>query len=942
MTRLMGIAVLALCVSGVQGAQICSATHIECRDGKARLARHWDTAFTEDFEQGLGAWQTENYESNLKLEVSPDQPHGGSKAFRVSWVKDTDTAWELKSPPLKVSGGNPFELHLWLRNSRGLTTTSPHQGHYESRVEWQDDDGKVVGQTPITYGDANEAWHEIVLAGDTPAGATQAVLRFGFDQPNLAGEDFLALDDLRLLQRTEQSGYETSGEFLSRPFRAPVFPGAWKVKWQAEVPPGTKLAVDVRAGTNGGWGPGVWLDFVPAVNGTERVLERNLAWLQYRVRMTTQDRLRSPALSNLSLASDEDNRFDGVDTTSPVVERFSPSRTADASAAIEFDVDDEGVGPDPRTVAVWLDGVRMPWPPYGKDGLYHVWHPEPLHPPQVTTSFETWRTRNYQSALSLKPDAPRTPEAPPSLLVTRAAGEVDTAFTIASPQIPVAAGEQYTLSFWLRTDVPVDGVDPRGSGLQWLDDSGKSIGEAVRISYGVKSAEWHEVRQEFTAPTGAEWATVTFGWDNPNLSNRQFVQFAEPQLLGPHPKRPSTAPNLHQVTIAATDYAGNAMLQTRYVLIKEPPTSGIVTIRDDGVTLIDGKPFFPIGIYSVSKLPVNDNNFDKAFAELKAAGFNTAHTYNTTRNTDFAEFYAAARKYGLKVFVAPESGSNNPDANSALATVARECNESPLLAWYLADDTAGWIGPAELMRVHEAIMQVDPYHMTTQADGITLLSDDRYTKYVDSTTGFLPEIYPIHEKTGNHVADVIRGMKNVQAAWAKAGRVTPVWAIIQDFEGWGWQRYPTEEEERCMVYLALIHGAQGMTWYTYSYRPPDKHGAAYDPKVWAYLKGLTGELSSLSEALTARAPREQPVGEIVSGPRQGDLDYPSLNLRLLQWQGKWTLLAANSSAQAITARVTLPGLKQEAEVLFEGRKVTTTGGRLQDTFAPLAVHVYRW
>ena len=78
------------------------------------------------------------------------------------------------------------------------------------------------------------------------------------------------------------------------------------------------------------------------------------------------------------------------------------------------------------------------------------------------------------------------------------------------------------------------------------------------------------------------------------------------------------------------------------------------------------------------------------------------------------------------------------------------------------------------------------------------------------------------------MADVIRGMKNVQAAWATAGRVTPVWAIIQDFEGWGWQRFPTNEEERCMVYLALIHGAQGMTWYTYSYRD-DKHGAAVGP-----------------------------------------------------------------------------------------------------------------
>jgi len=243
--------------------------------------------------------------------------------------------------------------------------------------------------------------------------------------------------------------------------------------------------------------------------------------------------------------------------------------------------------------------------------------------------------------------------------------------------------------------------------------------------------------------------------------------------------------------------------------------------------------------------------------------------------------------------------------------------------------------------VHQAIMEVDPFHITVQADGIGGVNDDRYIKYLNSTTGFLPEIYPIRQKEGNHVADVIRSMANVRAAWEAAGRVTPVWAIIQDFEGWGWQRFPTDAEERCMVYLALIHGAQGMTWYTYAYRD-DKHGAPWDPQKWACLKAIATELSSLSDILTARAAKEQPQAEIVTGPEKGDLDYPSLNLRLMHSGNQWVLLAANSAEAALQVRLKLPGLKDKAEVLFERRTLTAKDGQLEDEFAPLAVHVYRW
>ena len=41
-----------------------------------------------------------------------------------------------------------------------------------------------------------------------------------------------------------------------------------------------------------------------------------------------------------------------------------------------------------------------------------------------------------------------------------------------------------------------------------------------------------------------------------------------------------------------------------------------------------------------------------------------------------------------------------------------------------------------------------------------------------------------------------------------------------------------------MTYLAIIHGAKGMTYYTYG-GTGENHGVTHDPQVWAALKRLS-------------------------------------------------------------------------------------------------------
>ena len=292
----------------------------------------------------------------------------------------------------------------------------------------------------------------------------------------------------------------------------------------------------------------------------------------------------------------------------------------------------------------------------------------------------------------------------------------------------------------------------------------------MRLDLGGLSPQWRQTQLKLTAPPGARSAVMRLGWDYPDIVAGDEAAFADPLFDGPHPES-GTRPNLHRVLVKARDFAGNACEQPWWISVQPPPASGVTAMRDDGVILVDGKPLFPIGLYSVWKREQNGNDFNRCFTELREAGFNTIHTYHAQRDADLQEFYAAAERHGLRVIIAPRGGANSRDPLSAVRTVIEECRQPALLAWYLADDTASHISADELRRVHRAIRDVDPFHVTVQADAVFAGGPrpSRYTDCVDSTDAFLPEIYPIRSDKDCEVANVTRDMKLIGDDLRRAG-----------------------------------------------------------------------------------------------------------------------------------------------------------------------------
>ena len=394
---------------------------------------------------------------------------------------------------------------------------------------------------------------------------------------------------------------------------------------------------------------------------------------------------------------------------------------------------------------------------------------------------------------------------------------------------------------------------------------------------------------------------------------------------------------LHVAEVHVVDFHGNTAAGKKMFFIGDAPTTAKVSLRDDGITLIDGKPFFPIGLYAVCKREFNGNSFDNAFKGLKEAGFNLGHTYG---NAYDPEFLAAAVKYDIKLWVA----ARFPEEN--LINTGR--HNPSIIAWYLGDDTADHIPPELEADYDEAVKAVDPTRITVQADPIGSGPKTRYSDYVTATDGFLPEIYPVRNQAGDIsdttcVADVIRDMALFHSDVKQYGKGQPhtCWAIIQYFKGWsGWKHFPTREQLFAMSFAAVIHGAHGLTWYTYG-GFKENEGVTSTPERWQNICDLAGRLSALEPVLVERTPPQPSPPEALTGPKTDPHGTPSVTCLLKKHDGFSYLLTVNAATEPVTAKLTVPGA-ETAEVLYENRTCPCDHGTLTDTFAPFAVHIYRW
>ncbi|MBQ7208598.1 MAG: hypothetical protein IJS01_12440 [Lentisphaeria bacterium] len=434
------------------------------------------------------------------------------------------------------------------------------------------------------------------------------------------------------------------------------------------------------------------------------------------------------------------------------------------------------------------------------------------------------------------------------------------------------------------------------------------------------------------------------------------------------PDKPFAMRQVHKAVVSFSDICGKTFSKPLYFFFDEPLKTGAVTLRDDGVILTDGKPFFPVGACFVTPCPENGNSLDNAYLWLKKAGVNVIAFNPTLHRKDPRGALDKIAKYGLRVYFPPgdRKGANCQDLDAILRTVAEHYRHPALLAWYIGDDTILHNTPEQVAQKAEAIRAVDPWHPTCQADAVlpfhppvfspAASADDpsRFRPFVNCTDIFRAELYPVRNDSEKNAKDCVPGlivcMRTVKRDLRdRAEAPKSIWGIVQYFEGWGktkekstWKRYPTWQELRAMTWAVIIHGAKGLNWYTCHYYPNlFAHGFMYTEETRRNILRMTAEIVPLVPVLTERDNAPRPEAAVLSGPAKDVLGNDSLSVMARKHGGHLYLFALNSSAETIRARIALPGVSGGTVLYENGRRIAVQNGFLTDDFPPKGVHVYK-
>ena len=447
-----------------------------------------------------------------------------------------------------------------------------------------------------------------------------------------------------------------------------------------------------------------------------------------------------------------------------------------------------------------------------------------------------------------------------------------------------------------------------------------------------------------TSAYPVKWDEVTFNLDGKDVKADSVAETPNGrQYVFRNGGAPWSA-GIHRLKVLAEDCEAFTNAANKVFFVGEDVKLPPVRLRDDGILLLDGKPFFPIGIYGVCKREFNAYDFDRAIGDLKAAGFNTVQSYTAAGDP---AYLAALRKYGMKTF---RNGSCIHPKH-----VDEIRHDPTVIAWYLDDDTSDHHPVSYLWDCADNVRATDTTRLTCQADILDPTSrPSRYTYYAPATDVFLPEIYPVWgndpKRDKGCVAETIFYVKSELDDNARVGDGRPraVWPIIQMFRGYSlWKRMPTAAEMTAMSFAAIIHGAQGITWYTYGgfVRPEKKkfdYGVTSSEETWAAMTNVSRRISALAPVLVERTGVQPPRPEIVSGPAKDAWLNDSVSQLLKEHDGRRYLLTVNSTDQAVTARFRVKA-RGEVAVMGERRSLgAASDGAFTDTFAPYAVRIYRF
>ncbi len=231
---------------------------------------------------------------------------------------------------------------------------------------------------------------------------------------------------------------------------------------------------------------------------------------------------------------------------------------------------------------------------------------------------------------------------------------------------------------------------------------------------------------------------------------------------------------------------------------------------DDGVLLVDGKPFFPLGSWNSSYTSPED---------IARLGMNTSFRGGPTTDeavAAFREFMRACGKLGVQVvpYLSYGGAGVAPWPPENVRRIAQLATEPNLLTWYVGDDIVMDHLPGIRQTVN--ILREQTPTIPTVADYIATETPEAkttFTQYVDIRCQYA---YPVpdepftdylafFDEQREFVGDPLwTWLQNFM--WGRTGRMFNIGA-----EGPG--PLPEPEQVRLLAYAALLRGVRGLLFF---------------------------------------------------------------------------------------------------------------------------------